>query len=281
MTAVLMFGVQFLYNQKFARNNGSDARSALTFQLGCNICGILTISLAALIQNGSLPIHGFGLFTLIMAALSAVNSILFTFCSLRALGRINLSLYSVFSMLSGMALPFLLGVIFFDEELTRGKIVSVALITAALALTVRRGKSSGAGCYIGIFVLNGMSGVISKLYQSAPYRKADEFGYMLTCAAMSAAISAAALALLRGKGSRPDRSSLRAMGVCGTLSYTANLILLIALAHVPASAQYPLVTGGVMAVSTLLACFTQSKPTKREIIPVGLAILGILAMVIV
>ncbi len=279
MTAVLMFGVQFLYNQKFAKNNGGDARQTLTFQLGCNICGMIIIALAMIIRTGGLRIYGFGLFTLMMAVLSSVNSILYTFCSLKALGRINLSLYSVFSMLGGMVLPFLLGVIFYKEELTAGKIISVIFITFALAVTVRRGKTSGRGYYAGIFILNGMSGVISKLYQSAPYEKADESGYMFVCASLSALIPAVLLLFVGGK-ERPDRGSVRAMGVCGTLSCLANLILLIALAHIPASAQYPLVTGGVMTVSTLLSYLTPDKPAKREFAAVGLSLLGIFAMII-
>lgn len=68
-----------------------------------------------------------------------------------------------------------------------GKLLSAALITAAIAVTIKPGEGkTGVGYYIGVFVLNGMSGVISKLYQSAPFEKADEYGYMLLCAAVSA-----------------------------------------------------------------------------------------------
>ena len=61
-------------------------------------------------------INGFRLeftpFTFVIALLAAINSIVFVFCSIKALDSINLSLYSLFSMLGGMVLPFLQGIFF-------------------------------------------------------------------------------------------------------------------------------------------------------------------------
>lgn len=37
MTAVVMFGFQFLVSQKFAKHTGSGARAALIFQIGSNV----------------------------------------------------------------------------------------------------------------------------------------------------------------------------------------------------------------------------------------------------
>lgn len=280
MTAVGMFGMQFLVNQKFARHTGGGARAALRFQLGCNLSGLAVLAAVIFFRTGRLAPGGFSAFTVGMAALSACNSILYTFCSLRALGRINLSLYSVFSMLGGMLLPFLLGVGVFHETLSAGKLVSVFCIALALAVTVRGGAARADALYCaGLFLLNGMSGVISKLYQAAPYPKADEYGFLFTAAAASAVLSAAALLFLRGFP-KTDARSVGVMALSGTLSYGANLLLLIALSHVPASAQYPLVTGGVMAASTLLSYFTETKPSARELLSVGIAVLGIFAMVL-
>ena len=65
----------------------------------------------------------------------------------------------------------------------------------------------------------------------------------------------------------------------GVLNRMANWIILIALVHVSASAQYPFITGGTMIVSTILSCFTQDKPSKREILSVLIAMLGIIALI--
>ena len=67
----------------------------------------------------------------------------------------------------------------------------------------------------------------------------------------------------------------------GILGCVANLLLLISLAHLPASAQYPFVTGGVMIMSTALCFFTSKKPRARELVSVALAFAGMLALVLI
>jgi len=56
--------------------------------------------------------------------------------------------------------------------------------------------------------------------------------------------------------------------------------LLVALLNLDSSVQYPFITGGVMIVSTIISVFTPKKPTKKEIIAVILAFIGILLLVI-
>lgn len=133
-------------------------------------------------------INGFALefspFTLLMAAVSAINSMAFAFCAFRALDHINLSLFSVFSMLGGMILPFFQGIFFYGEGVTLAK------------------------------------------------------------------------------------------GIC-------VLFIIAALANVEASLQYPMVTGGTMIVSTVISCFGDKKPNKREIASVALAFLGMLALFVI
>ena len=66
----------------------------------------------------------------------------------------------------------------------------------------------------------------------------------------------------------------------GILNKIGNFLLLIALAHLPASVQYPMVTGGVMICSTVICFFTRQKPGKREIASLALSFIGILALVL-
>jgi multidrug transporter EmrE-like cation transporter len=66
----------------------------------------------------------------------------------------------------------------------------------------------------------------------------------------------------------------------GVLNKIGNFLLLIALAHLPASVQYPMVTGGVMICSTVICFFTHQKPGKREIASLVLSFVGILALVL-
>lgn len=274
--SVIMFGVQFLFTDKYQKECGQSVLAAhrLTFYSG--IVGIIIL----------LIINGFRVeythFTLICAIASALVSLFYSICSLKALAKINLSLYSLFAMLGGMVLPFVQGLIFYNEELTAGKIVCFVLITVALALTVNKDTNKGGWLYyIGVFVLNGLAGVVSTFFQKSDYPKTNAESFSIWSAVAAVIISFVALLILRGKGKKPSFKAISIAVVGGTLSRIANYVLVIALAVLPATVQYPFVTGGVMIASTIIAAIVGQKPSKREILSVAISFIGILALVLI
>ena len=56
---------------------------------------------------------------------------------------------------------------------------------------------------------------------------------------------------------------------------------MIALAHVDASVQYPMVTGGTMIVSTIICFFGDKKPRKKELVSVAFAFVAMLLLFII
>lgn len=221
-------------------------------------------------------------FALFMSLLVLLDTLAFTFCSLKSLGQINLSLYSVFSILGGIALPFAAGMIFFDEDVTVAKFVCFAFIAAALFFTVEKGeKKSGYIYYAGIFILNGMAGVLSKIYASADFAKITATDYSMLCAALSTVVSGVVLLFMR-KDKKPMNA--KAFGaICGSafMNRIPNLLLLICLTYLPASVQYPFITGGTMIFSTIICYFTNQRPTKKELISVALSFVGVLLLVLI
>ena len=156
--SVLMFGGGFGLQDLYRRKRGSGIKTSMESACIGSFAGLMVL----------LALNGFTFeytsFTLLMAMLAAINGIAFTFCAFRALDYINLSLFSLFSMLGGMVLPFFQGILFYDEEFTIATGVCVVFIIAALLCTLEKGeKKKGTVFYVGIFVLNGMSGVISKI----------------------------------------------------------------------------------------------------------------------
>ncbi len=274
--AVLLFGFQFWFNRRYGEICGSGLLPTLAFALGTSLIGAVVL----------FGLNGFRFeftpFSAIVATLSAIDSIAFSLFSLRALARVNLSLYSVFSMLGGMALPFLFGILFFDEAITLGKILCVALIIVALLCTIEGEKRGGLLDLFAIFLLNGMFGVLSKWFQAGAFAKASETGFSLLCALAAVLIAGAVLPFAARRGKLHLTSgAVVSLAACGIFSRVANLLLLIALAYLPASAQYPFVTGGVMICSTLLCYLTPEKPTKRQLLAVSLSFIGILALILI
>ena len=280
LISVVTFGVCFALNDSFRRIRGSGLKISIEATFLGSVSGVVFL----------LIFSGFTLeftpFTLIMALIACINGIAFTFFSFKALEQTNLSLYSMFSMLGGMLLPFLQGVIFYGEAITLAKTVCVALIFVALSLTVKRGeKKNGYVYYAGIFILNGMSGVLSKLFNELPFDKTSPASYSLWIAICSLFVSGI-LWLILNRKRNPDepKFSIKACVIgcaSGGINRIANFLLVLALVHVDASAQYPLVTGGVMIVCTLISLFSNNKPSKKELLAISVAFLGTLAMFVI
>ena len=220
-------------------------------------------------------------FSLGMAVIMTLCSGTYVILGFKLISMGHISTYTLFLMLGGMMLPFFAGVLLFDERLTAGSVICFVLVLISLLFTVKRGNGgSYLIYYAGIFLLNGMSGVLSKWFAAAPYEKTSSAGYSILSAAVAAALSAIVLLFIRG-----DRLKLSVRGATNMLGYgvlnkIGNFLLLIALAHLPASVQYPMVTGGVMICSTVICFFTHQKPGKREIASLVLSFVGILALVL-
>ena len=278
LLSVVMFGGCFAMSDAYRRLRGD----ALKISLECSFITALASAAVLFIINGFR--FEYTHFTLALAVASSIDSLLFTFCSFKALGRINLSLYSLFSMLGGMALPFIQGILFYDEKLTVAKGVSFAFILLSLLMTVEKGgKKGGTLYYIGIFVLNGLSGVLSKLFSSSSFPKTSATGYSLLSCITALVISATVLAFMYRQKTPPHTPlSVGIAGANGIINRIANLLLIISLSRVDASLQYPMVTGGVMIVSTVIAFFDKTKkPSKKDMISVSLAFLGTLALFVI
>jgi len=280
--AVVLFGAGFKLNDIYRKIQGNQngIKTTLQYSLVCSAAGLVSL----IFINGFK--FEFTLFTFIMALITAFNGFGFSYCTFKSLGKINLSLYSLYSMLGGMVLPFFQGIIFFNERITLAKIICVILISIALIITVERGNKKNDGIYYaGIFTLNGLSGVISKFFTAAPYEKTSAEAYSIMVCLLSIIISFLALKIFfKNAEEQTQKTSIKAYCVgafSGITNKIANLFLVIALLHVDASVQYPMITGGAMIVSTAICFFDKIKPSKKELLSVLFAFIGTLALFII
>ena len=295
--ASCIFGSNFLFDNQYQRRAGSGLQSSMVHALIGSALGIVALLTINFFMNDMSLSIKFVPAALIIAFLAAINSLVYTVCSLRALGIINLSLYSVFAMLGGMALPSVLGMIITDpatgmrEPFTLAKAVCFALIIVALLLTVQKGSSKkGAIYYVGVFVLNGMSGVFSTLVTKFTYTPdkavtdAISLGYSVSISLIGLLISGIAVLIFALKKQKntvtPSAFLFAASG--GALNRIANFILVLALTMgMESSVQFPIVTGVVMIASTLLCYFTPEKPKARDLLSVAFAFAGVIALLVI
>lgn len=272
--STVLFSLQFLFTQRFQETSGTGMKPTLVFSLYKSLVIILMMLLISGFKIG------FSWFSLLMATVYAVSSMAMSYYSLKAFAVANLSVYSVFSMLGGMILPFFLGVLFFDEgDKLVFKIICCALIVVAVLLNIKSGKQDKKALfyYFAVFVLNGMSGVISKLHQSSPYSPVDSTSFMLWSSVVTVVLSAAWLLIAYRQIPLIKGKNIFFVTGYGVFNGLGNLFLLIALSGesgLPASVQYPLVTGGVMVCSTIISTIRKEKLTVREYIATFIALLA-------
>ncbi len=291
----VLFGSQFLTKRQYVKKMGSGLFATMFLTVWGSI---LSIAIMLFLNGGKLE---FTSFTFIMVLVRCINGIVFTICSLKSFERVNLATYSIYAMLGGMILPIIAGVFFYHESFTWGLMLCILFIGVAIWLTnlkktpkekeinenetaeaakdKRKNKWIAGLIYAGVFCTNGMSGVISKFYTSAPWAKASNEGFTLLYSITLLVYAAIMVAVLWKK--RPKihvKSTLLAL--CGNAgNNVANYLLLIALAVLPASTNYSLVTGGTLIVSTLLSYLTDEKPSLAEWIAVACAFVGIICMI--
>ena len=274
--AIVMFSTQFLLNAKYQKENGTGIISSLTLNVIAAIVGIITL---AIISGFDFSIT---IFTFICATLSALISIGFNLFSLKALSKVNLSVYSLFTMLGGMMLPTVVGIIFYNEGITLAKTLCILLIIISISITAIGQKSSGGTIYyIAVFILNGLAGVIAKFYGSGNYPKVSSATYSLWIAIIAFIISMIALLALIKQFKMPNLKAIIYGSGCGLLNRVANYFVLLALVTLPVSLQSPLTTGGVIVASAIISAIAGQKPTKKDIISVIIAFVGIMALIFV
>lgn len=267
LIADLLFALQFLFNQQFRKRNGDGIDSTFTFSMYTNGISFLIL----------LILNGFKLsvtwFSLLIAAIYAVVLLGYSYSGLKSFATANLSVYSIFTMLGGMLMPFAYGVLFCNEAFTLPKAICILLIGVSTALSFEKGKGKGNNLkyYIAVFILNGLVGVLSKVHQSNTALCVDSGSFMAT---VNLCVFAMCLVFHLVKNRKIPILPLKEVGNLGcyaACSGIGNLLCLIALTTLDASVQYPIITGGVMVFSTVISLIRREKPSVRTLISAAIA----------
>lgn len=276
IVATALCATQFLFHQAFTKTQNNGLRSVLTF----SICTHLVSFFVMLVLNRfQLKLTWF---SVLLGLWSACNSLLYSYFGLKALTRANLSVYSIFAMLGGLILPFAAGILFYREPLTVPKLLCSGLIILSLLLTAEKGSSKkGTGLlYLAVFFLNGMSAVISKVHQSNEALCTDSYSFVAIGNALCFSIALVWYLIAYKKLPKVTKREFAATSGYALSSGISNLLLLIALTTLPASVQYPIVTGGVIFFSTAVSILLKQKPGKKTILSAVIAFLATLFIIL-
>ena len=273
IVAAIMFSFQFVFNNGFRIETDSSWNSALKFTLYSSIAGLIVL----LVIN---KLHmEVSLFSVLTACVYSFVCIALGYVSIKAFEYANLSVYSVFSMIGGMVLPFLYGIMC-GEEFKTIRVVCCVLIALSVTMSIKKGEHSKKATkyYVLVAFLNGLVGVISKFHQSHPYLCVDSGSFMILTKISAVLFSLILLLLHKEHDFFVSRKALLYAGLYSVLNSVGNLLLLIALLNLPASVQYPIVTGGVIIISTLIVIIRREKITQKEILAAGVAFIATVLM---
>ncbi len=265
--ASLLSSFQFVFNNSYQKENGSGWRSALDFSLYGTIIGLVVMLFICKFHIE------FTWFAAAVAFVYAIVTVLYNYASVKALENANLSVYSLFTMLGGMALPFLYGTIFCNEELSVFKVLCFVMIAVSLFITLKKEerKKGAVKYYILIFILNGMFGVLSKFHLMNESQCIDSSSLLFWAKAFTAVICLV-LVLFDAKNTKKlSPKSIGSISGYALFSTFGGWLILISLDHLPASVQYPMITGGVIAFTALVGSFFGQKPSKKEIVAAVIA----------
>ncbi len=279
VVAAILYALSFYFNRNVERQckDGIDTAILLSAISWAELLVILLVVMRGKMQ--------FTLFSGICALLYAVFLIVFALLNLKAFAVVDLSKYSLFTMLGGMLVPFAFGVLFFNEELTIGKIICCVLVSIGLYIDNYGGKiSKKALVYLfAVFFINGSFGVISTLHQNSSRPHVDTLQYM---SMISIAVLAFSLIWFASRKATKKlvnpvinkKAYLNMMGY-GIFYGGAELILLFAIKHVNASVQYPIITGGVIIISTVISMLIGENKNRKSLIPTAITFVGLLFLI--
>ena len=265
--ADLLFALQFLFNQQFRKRNGDGLDQTFTFSMFTNGISFL---LLFIINGFTLQIN---LISFIIALIYSVVILGYSYSGLKSFATANLSVYSIFAMLGGMIMPFAYDGILNPERFSVSKGACVALIAVATALSFEKGKKNRKNIkyYFAVFLLNGLVGVLSTIHQTENGEAVDSGSFMATVNLCTFVICFVYHLAKNKKIVLPQKKDIMTLACYAACSGIGNLLCLIALTNIPASVQYPIITGGVMVFSTIISIVRKEKPSAKTIIATVIA----------
>lgn len=296
LAAVILMALQFAVNKFYQSKNGSAMMTSLLYTA---LSGLATGAIFFCINGFSLHVTPLSfLYAVIIAVLCLGYSLLgFKIFSLG-----NFSVFTMFLMLGGMLLPFLFGILFLGDADALSplslvmRILGVLLLIGAMILPITetsettddRDKRSSktrmlfvALCLL-VFFMNGFVSIFSKLHQiETTYPTVDNNSFVILTNTLNGIFSAFILFLLTLKNRGGPKlaptfkpwmlvSAVVVYALCNGISYL--LQLLAAASTMPASVQYPMMTGGSVVLTALAGyLFFGEKQSRRALIGTCLA----------
>lgn len=170
--SALIFASQFFVTRQYQLRNGTGFLGSVKLSFFAYLTIAIFFFVKGCFTQGTLN-FGFTWFTFGVTLLIAVVSLSCVYMGIKVLAVGDMSIYSVFMMLGSLILPSLVGIIVYKEPLTPIKAIALLLTFTAIVFSVSSVDKNKLTLkailyYVGIFIMNGMIGVLFTVHQNQP-----------------------------------------------------------------------------------------------------------------
>lgn len=261
--AALLIAIQFVLGKLYQKKAGSSLSVTLLFNIVNGIvCGLFFFSLNGFRLNLSI-------YSLWMAILMSVLFFAIGVCNVLVISKGKVSIYSMFSMLGLMLMPFFYGIIFLHESLNVWKILGCIILVISLILPLferKEGEKKNNRDFflwcIAVFIFNGVVAIVSKTHQIHPEASGtyDFLTVMYFCSGIISFLFLLIAKIFRNKDRDTDKKyepkQILLIVIINVgyalVSGVGYLLQLLGAVELDASVLYPIVTGGTIVLSAIL-----------------------------
>lgn len=270
--ADILLALNFAATKAYQKNSGTSLYTGLLFNAALGFFSALLFFAVNGFKCALTP------FSVVMALLMGVLCVAYTCLGFLIMERDDITLYTVFLMTGGMAVPYIWGLIFLEEPFSVLRTLGLLLIALAIVImnTGSKPDKKTVLLCLAVFFLNGFVSVISKERQIGSSAVASADFVILTGAAKAAASLAALLFTAKQKESaRFNLKSVLFTFLAAALGGASYLFQLKGAINLPATVLYPFITGGSIIFTALAGrVFFGEKPKKRTLTGIALCFLG-------
>lgn len=277
--ADILLAISFVYQKKYQNQAGTSVKACLSY----NLCmGIISAAMFLAISGFTVTLTWF---SVICAFVFSILFISFMVIGFRLMEKGSMSLYTLFLMSGAMTIPYIYGLVFLNETLSVMRTIGLLLFISAILIANlnknRIDKSQLLLCVL-VFVINGFVNVISKMHQvsfAGAIVSSTDYAFIINVC--KAFVSLVALLFIQktdkvnGKVTIPPKSLLLIILLAAIPDGVSYMLQLIGATNIPATVMFPLLSGGVIILSTLVDfVFFKERISSKQWIAVGISVLG-------
>lgn len=279
--SAFLFSMQIIFTKMFETKCGKAFYATTCFSFVSSALLLIVL----------LAISGFHVqftpFALLMGGLLGAVTVATNLLSIKAMALGKVSVYTLFLMLGGMLVPFIVGVIWLNEPLKWEYVIASVLLLIAMLFPVFDPAETGSNVKkshilflilcVAIFMANGGNSVFGKLHQISD-SAVGILDFLIIDYMFETGLS---LLLFLGCRSKEkyrcavQKDTIISAFGFGFVHIAATFLQLYCATTISASMMYPFITGGTLVFTPLLTLFLfKEKINRYTVACIGLSVIA-------